>query len=162
MQVRPEGTEPGAIMVNAMVVGAAKATFDGPFSWRLEAIGKEGNHRSLVVHRIRTRTGATNRDEWYPTAHLGWRADFTRTDRAGETRAIYQIPGLLKVKPREDGALVVDVDLTVSSHAAEVRKTVRFTMKPAEGRRDEFVFIPAEIVENLGKPLAEQDSHGWD
>ncbi len=163
MQVKPEGTEGGSYALSAMVVSAAVATFDGPFRWRLEATGEMGKQESLVVHRIRTVTGKTKRDEWYPVAHLGKRADFTR--RKGETgaiRAVYPIPGLLQVKPLEDGALDVYVDLTVVSKGRSERKLVQFRMDPADKRQDEFIFVPTEIVQSIGKSPADWEDTGWD
>jgi hypothetical protein len=163
MQVKPEGTAPGSVAVSAMVVGAAIATFDGPFRWRLEATGEAGREESLVVHRIRTRTTKTNRDEWYPAEKLGQRVEFTRPESSGGgTRAVYPVPGLLMVMPLEDGALDVDVDLSLVTAGKKVRRTVRFRMEPTSKRADEFVFIPTEIVESLGKSAAEWDDQGWD
>ncbi len=163
MQVKPEGTAGGSYALSAMVVSAAVATLDGPFRWRLEATGEMGRQETLAVHRIRTVTSKTRRDEWYPTAHLGKRADFTRPKGAtGGTRAVYPIPGLLKVKPLEDGALDVYVDLTVVSAGRRERKLVHFRMDPSEKRQDEFIFVPTEIVRSIGKPLEEQDEANWD
>lgn len=163
MQVKPEGTAPGAIAVSAMVVGGAMATFDGPFRWRLEATGEPGKQEYLVVHRIRTRTAKTHRDEWYPADKLGKRADFTRSaGSSAATRAVYPVPGLLMVMPLEDGALEVDVDLTLASAGQKLRKMVKFRMEPASKRADEFVFIPTEIVESIGKPVSDWDDQGWD
>ncbi|RPJ35201.1 MAG: hypothetical protein EHM17_03465 [Verrucomicrobiaceae bacterium] len=163
MQVKPEGTAGGSYALSAMVVGAAVATFDGPFRWRLEATGEAGRHESLVVHRIHTRTGKTKRDEWYPREHLGYRHDFkTVKNQAGTARAVYPIPGLLVVKPLEDGNLEVTVDLTVTADGSSERKLVLFRMDPAEKRQDEFIFLPAEIVQNIGKSAEEWDDQGWD
>lgn len=163
MQVKPEGTEGGSYVFSAMVVTAAAATFDGPFRWRIEATGTAGDHESLVVHRIHTRTGKTRRDEWYPASHLGRRAAFRpQASAPGTARAVYEIPGLLVVKPREDGNLEITVDLTVRARGQAERKIVRFRMDPAEGRQDEFVFLPAEIVSSFGKSAEEWDEHGWD
>jgi hypothetical protein len=163
MQVRPEGTDGGTYAMSAMVVSAAVATLDGPFRWRLEAIGKSGEHRSLVVHRIHLRTAKSRRDEWFPAAELGKRADFREAkDVAGQSRAVYPIPGLLVVKPREDGSLETTVDLSVSTRERTERKRVRFRMDPSEKRQDEFIFLPAEIVSQLGKPVENWDDSGWD
>lgn len=163
MQVRPEGTDGGSYALSAMVVSTAVATFDGPFSWRLEALGKPGVHRSMEIHRIRTRTSVTKRDEWYPERYLDLRCDFKPlADSPGVARALYPIPGLLVVKPREDGVLEVWVDLTVRTSSRSERKSVRFRMEPAQGRRDEFIFIPTEIAENIGKEPADLDDSGWD
>lgn len=163
MQVKPEGTEPGAFSVSAMVVSAAVATMTGPFRWRLEAIGETGKQEYLVVHRIRTKTSKTHRDEWYPAQHLGKRADFTSLkDQPGRTRALYPIPGLLKVTPGEDGALDVSVDLTVVTSGRRERKLVNFRMDPSDKRQDEFIFVPTEIVQSIGKSPADWDDYGWD
>jgi hypothetical protein len=162
MQVRPEGTEDGAYAFSAMVVSAAVATFDGPFRWRIEAIGRSGTHDRLIVHRIRTRTAVTQRDEWFPTRELGKYASFKDVGE-GVARAVYPIPGLLQVKPREDGALTLDVDASViDGRGRSQRKMLRFSMNPAQGRADEFVFIPTEIVSSIGKSAAEWDDKGWD
>ena len=163
MQVKPEGTDGGSYALSAMVVSAAMATFDGPFSWRLEAMGRAGEHRSLVIHRIHTRTGKTRRDEWYPTVHLGKRAAFKEIrNHPGVARAVYPIPGVLAVKPREDGALEITVDLSISSQGRNERKTVRFRMDPSEKRQDEFIFVPTEIIKNIGKSPDEWEDPGWD
>lgn len=163
MQVKPEGTDGGSYSVSAIVVSAAVATFDGPFRWRVEATGEIGKQESLVIHRIRTRTSKTKRDEWYPADHLGKRADFNRPKGAtGPTRATYEIPGLLVVKPREDGALEVSVDLTVTTNGRRERKTVVFKMDPSQKRQDEFIFVPTEIVNSIGKSPADWEESGWD
>ena len=163
MQVKPEGTDGGTYALSAMVVSAAIATFDGPFRWRIEATGETGRQEYLVVHRIRTRTAKTHREEWYPTDHLGMRVDFKASKgEAGITRAIYPIPGLLQVKPRVDGALEILVDLTVVTNARGGRKLVSFRMDPSQKRQDEFIFLPTEIVKSIGQSPADWDESGWD
>jgi hypothetical protein len=163
MQVKPEGTDGGTYAMTAMVVSAAVATFDGPFRWRLEAIGIPGSHESVVVHRIHTRTGKTKRDEWYPTKHLGKRADFRPIkDQPQKSRAIYPIPGLLVVKPREDGDLSLTVDLSVIREGRSERKLVRFRMDPSQSRQDEFMFLPVEIAKSIGTSPADWEDPGWD
>lgn len=161
MQVKPEGSDGGSYALSAMVVSAAVATFDGPFRWRLEATGQTGKQESLIVHRIHTRTGKTKRDEWYPREHLGKRADFKSSEGAS-SRAIYPIPGLLVVKPRDDGDLAVTVDLTVRADGRSERRLVRFRMDPSQKRQDEFIFLPAEIVSSIGKSPEEWEDPGWD
>lgn len=163
MQVKPQGTDGGSYALSAMVVSAAVATMDGPFSWRLEATGEAGRQESLVIHRIHTRTSKSKRDEWYPSQHLGRRADFKTIKGAPATsRAVYPIPGLLVVKPREDGNLEVTVDLTVKANGRGERKLVRFRMDPSQKRQDEFIFLPAEIVRSIGKSPEEWEDPGWD
>ncbi|MEY3897551.1 MAG: hypothetical protein RLZZ214_3072 [Verrucomicrobiota bacterium] len=163
MQVKPEGTDGANFAFSAMVVSAAVATLDGPFRWRIEATGEIGKQDYLVVHRIRTRTAKTRRDEWYPAALLGKKADFKRPRGAtGATRAVYPIPGRLEVKPRVDGALEVFVDLTVVTAGRRERKLVKFRMDPSQTRQDEFIFVPTEIISSFGKSPADWDDAGWD
>ncbi len=163
MQVKPEGTENGSYTLSAMVVSASVATFDGPFRWRLEATGETGRQESLVVHRVRTRTAKTKRDEWYPADHLGQRVDFKpSTGSSSTTHAAYPVPGLLLVKPHTDGALEVFVDLTVTTRGHGERKLVCFRMVPSQKRQDEFIFLPTEIVKSIGKSTADWDESGWD
>jgi hypothetical protein len=163
MQVKPEGTDGGSYALSAMVVTAAIATFDGPFRWRIEALGQAGSHESIVIHRIHLRTGKTKRDEWYPTAHLGRRADFRLLpgDPAA-ARAYYPIPGLLVVKPREDGDLAVTVDLSVTRSGKSERRLIRFRMDPSQQRQDEFIFLPVEIAKSIGTSPADWEEPGWD
>jgi len=163
MQVRPEGTDGGSYAMSAMVVSAVVATMDGPFRWRIEATGEPGKQESLVIHRIHTRTTKTKRDEWYPKSHLGKRADFrVRKNETGPARATYEIPGLLVVKPREDGVMEIFVDLTVTTLGKSERKLVLFRMDPSQTRQDEFIFLPTEIVKGLGKSPADWNETGWD
>jgi hypothetical protein len=163
MQVKPEGTENGSFVLSAMVVSAAFATLEGPFRLRIEATGEKDQQTALVLHRFRTRTGKSKRDEWYPAAHLGKQANFKLA--AGEsrvTRAVYPIPGLLKVKSKEDGPLEFFVDLTVTAKGRNERKLVRFKMDPSQKRQDEFIFLPTEIINNIGKSPDEWVETGWD
>jgi hypothetical protein len=163
MQVKPEGTDGGSYAMSAMVVSAVVATMDGPFRWRIEATGEVGKQESLVIHRIRTRTTKTKRDEWYPKSHLGKRADFkVAKGEAGPARATYEIPGLLVVKPREDGVMEIFVDLTVTTLGKRERKLVLFRMDPSQTRQDEFIFLPTEIVKGFGKSPADWNEAGWD
>ena len=115
--------------------------------------GRSGEQESLVVHRIHTRTGKTKRDEWYPASFLEQARGFQAAERPipPARGRVYPIPGLLVVKPREDGDLEVTVDLTVTADGRSQRKIVRFRMDPSEGGSDEFIFLPAEIVNNIGK-----------
>lgn len=163
LQLKPEGTSGGNFSVSAMVVGATVATLDGPFRWRIEASDDSGKLEYLVVHRLRTRTAKTGRDESYPAEHLGMRADFTKARGApGPTRAIYEMPGLLQVKPREDGPLEITADLSVTGQGRTVRKQVRFRLSPSETRQDEWIFIPSEIVKSFGEKPDDWRDQGWE
>lgn len=163
LQLKPEGTRSGAYALTAMVYSAAVVQLDGPFRWRMEATGKLGQQEQLVLHRLRTKTSKTKRDEWYPVERLGNRVDFVRkkgTD--GEVRAVYNIPGLLVVKPDEDGELEVLADLTVVAAKKSVRKTVRFKLEPSKKKQNEFIFVPIEIVKGIGQSPEDWGESDWD
>lgn len=163
LRVKPEGTAGGSFMLGAMVVAGGVATLDGPFRWRIEAVGAAGRHESLVVHRLRTRTAATGRDEWYPVKHLGRRVAFQPLrSEPGQARAVFEIPGTLQVKPRVDGALRIVADLSVTAAGRTRRALVAFRLDPAEKRADQFVFLPAEIVRSFGDDPAGGSDEGWD
>ena len=66
------------------------------------------------------------------------------------------------MKPREDGALEVLADVTVRAGGKNERQVVKFRLDPSKGRRDEFIFLPSEIVKNIGKPLEDWEDPGWD
>jgi hypothetical protein len=164
LRVKPEGTSGGSYAISAMVVGVGIANLDGPFRWRIEAEGKEGIHEAIYVQRIRTVTKLTKRDEWFPEKWLGERVNFTRKQdyEAGVVKAVFDIPGRLEVLPKEDGALDVLVDLIVSTKVGQVRKVVKFRLDPARRKDNEMIFLPAEIVSSIGKPVSEWEEKGWD
>jgi hypothetical protein len=163
LRVKPEGSSGGSFVMSAMVVSGGMATLDGPFRWRVEATGEPGKQESLVIHRLRTKTALTKQDEWYPAGKLLGSAEFrVLKDEPGRTRAVYEIPGLLQVKPREDGALEVFADLSVKAGGRWERKMVRFRLDPAVKRENEFLFLPAEIVKSIGEDPADWQNSGWD
>lgn len=164
MQVKPEGTSGGSYALSAMVVGVGVANLDGPFSWRIEAVGKEGVHEAMYVQRIRTVTAITKRDERFPERWLGERTDFLRKKSypAGEVRAVFDIPAKLDVKPSVDGALDIIADVTITSKGRRVGRTVKFHLDPSSKKDREVIFIPAEIVSGIGKPMSEWEETGWD
>lgn len=159
---RPEGTRPGATMLSAMVVGGGWATFDGPFQCRIEAHGKQGLHQSLIVHRIRTRTETTKRDEWFPAKYLGEKVAFKPQSDGKQARARYLMPGLLEVKPEEDGGLTMWVDLTIVRATDRVRRTVQFRYDPTHKKHNELVFLPVEVATSIGKDFDDMEDSMWD
>lgn len=164
MQVKPEGTSGGSYALSAMVVGVGVANLDGPFRWRIEAKGKEGVHEALYVTRIRTKTSVTKRDEVYPERWLGEKIPFTKKQsyQAGVVKAVFEIPGRLEVKPKEDGALEVLADVTIQANGKRVGKRVKFLLDPTSKDDREVIFLPAEIVSSIGKPISEWEEEGWD
>ena len=164
MQVKPEGTSGGSYALSAMVVGVGVANLDGPFRWRIEAVGKEGVHETMYVQRLRTVTSITKRDEWFPERWLGERTDFLRKKSypPGEVRAVFDIPAKLDVKPSVDGALDVFAEVMIVAKGSRTSKAVKFHLDPAKKQDREVIFIPAEIVSSIGKPMSEWEEKGWD
>lgn len=164
MSVKPEGTSGGSYALSAMVVGVAVANLDGPFRWRIEAEGKEGVHQAMYVQRLRTVTSTTKRDEWFPEKWLGDKVPFARKKAyaPGVVKAVFDVPGYLAVKPKEDGALDVFADVIIEANGRRERKVVKFRLDPAEKKQSETIFLPAEIVTSIGKPMSEWEEKGWD
>jgi hypothetical protein len=164
MSVKPEGTSSGSYSVSAVVVGVAVANLDGPFRWRIEAEGKEGVHQAMYVQRLRTMTALTKRDEWFPEKWLGDRVAFARKGSyaPGVVKAVFDVPALLDVKPKEDGALEVCADVIIEANGRRERKVVKFRLEPAERKESETIFLHAEIVSSIGKPVSEWEEKGWD
>ena len=164
IEVRPEGTKGPNVALSAMVVGVGVANLDGPFRWRVSAVGAEGVHTGLYVNAIRTVTSKSNQEEWYPKEYLGGRTPFTKKKRYedGEVRAEFEIPGKLVVKPSEDGYLDIYVDLTVESKSGRVRKVVKYRLDPTKKKENQTIFVPTEIITHIGKPMSEWEENGWD
>lgn len=163
MQVSPQGTANGSMAFSAMVVSTAVATMEGPFRWRVEAVGTPGVHRSVIVHRLHTTTEKSKRSGWYPVDHLNQRADFrVSKDQPSVARARYEIPGLLKVTSATDGKLTILADITVTSTQRRERKLVRFHLDPLQKRADEFIFLPVEIVKSIGTDWEDMEDPNWD
>jgi len=163
MQVKPEGESGGSYALSAMVVSAAAGTMDGPFRWRFTATGVSGEHERLIVHRIETRTSKSKRHEAYPMEKLGSYAEFRpiKSDPA-HSRARFEVPGLLLVKPREDGALDVRALVSIVARGRRESRWLAFHMDPTRKDQREFVFFPAEIVKGIGTNPADWDDPAWD
>ena len=163
LQVNPQGAEDGAISLNAMVLSTSIATMEGPFHWRIEAVGQPNIHRDITLHRIHTSTEKSKRHEWYPSGKLPIRSEFRPLrDVPESTRAVCQIPGLLQVKSHEDGKLRIRADVTVTTIQGSERKMLSFLLDPTQKRADEFIFLPVEIVRSFGQSWDEMDDQAWD
>lgn len=144
--VKPMGGKSG-LSLSAMVYMAGSATLDGPFIWRIEAEGKEGEHESIVVHRVKVITSKTGRSEWYPRQQLGYLTAFKPYKKEpGKVYAVFQIPGRLKVYPREDGDITILADVSVTSTRGTRRRQVKFELKANTTKDVEFISLPAEIA----------------
>ncbi len=155
--VKPNGGK-GGFSFSAMVYMAGAATLDGPFLWRIEAEGQQGVQSRMIVHRLRVDTSKTKRSEWFPPQELGRFALFKPVPKSESISfANYQIPGQLKVMPREDGDITITADVSVVSATKTERKIVRFQMSSAKTSDTEFLFVPGEIVKSFG----EKDPTQW-
>jgi len=151
--VKPMGGK-GGFSFSALVYLAGSATLDGPFIWRVIAEGVEDEHVNMVVHRVKVTTSKTKRSEWYPAEHLGYKQVFKSYKREpGKAYANFQIPGRLKVYPREDGDITMLADVSVTSKSRIERKLVKFDMTADSIKDVEFINLPAEIVKGKD-PLA--------
>ena len=154
--VKPEGGK-GGFSVSAMIYFAGGATLDGPFRWRIEAEGKEGVHTSLTLHRVKVITSKTKRNEWYPSKYLGKAALFKPFKKEpGKVFANFEIPGKLKVYPREDGDITILADISATTLQRTERKMVSFLMASETQKNTEFISLPAEIISNSRK-----DPRAW-
>lgn len=142
----------GGFAVSAMVYMAGAAKLEGPFLWRVQAKGVEGNHETLTVHRVKVVTEKTKRSEWFPTKYLNKPQDFTPYKKTpGVTYAYFQMPGELKIMPKKDGNISVFVDLSIKSKTQTKRKSVSFKLSPSTTSDTEFIFIPTEIIDGFSK-----------
>lgn len=158
--VKPAGGKAG-VSLSAMVYNAGFGETDGPFHWRIEAVGQEGLHQSLTVHDLRVATQETGRAEPYPKKWLNVPAPFEPMKgraQAGKVFAKYQLPGKLEVFPERDGNITLVADISIRTTAATVRRKMTFEMKPSIARDTQNIFVPTEIVKSFGK----DDPTEWD
>jgi hypothetical protein len=151
--LKPMGGKAG-FALSAMVVAAGTGTLDGPFLWRVEAEGREGVHEYLRVNKIRVSTETTKRDEWYPRSNLGVNAKFKKIPgEKGKTFAQYQIPGKLTVMPREDGKVIIHLNVSVKAKDQLKTQWIKFALEPETKWKTDTLFIPTEIVKSVrGNP----------
>lgn len=153
----PNGGQ-GGFSVSAMVYMAGAAKLEGPFLWRVQAKGIENVHESLTVHRVKVETETTKRSEWFPTKYLNKVQKFTPYKKTpGVSYAYFQMPGELKVIPKEDGLVTLLVDLSIKTTSKTERKSVVFKMSPSKTSDTEFIFIPTEIIDSMS-----DDPREWD
>ncbi len=142
----------GGFAFSAMIYMAGSAKLEGPFLWRIQAKGVEGEHETLTVHRVKVVTEKTKRSEWFPANYLNKAQNFTPYKKTpGVTYAYFQMPGELKVIPKDDGEISVLVDLSIKSKNKTERKALSFKLSPSTTKEKEFIFIPTEIIESFSK-----------
>ena len=144
----------GGIAFSAMIVAAGTGTLDGPFIWRVEAEGKEGEQEWLRLNQARVTTEATKRSEPFPKSYLGQRSKFVPIPgEEGKTFAKFQLPGKLQVFPRDDGKIKIHLNVSVHAKGRTETKWVLFEMEPESKWTNETIFFPTEIVKNFrGNP----------
>lgn len=148
---RPNGGN-GGFSFSAMVYMAGATKLEGPFLWRIQAVGKKGMHQSMQIHRVQVETEKTKREEWFPAVHLNKKVPFRPFKKTPEKNyAYFQLPGELKVNPQKDGKVTLTVDLTVTSNAKTERRLLRFRLIPSKKNEWEFIFLPTEISNSFHK-----------
>ena len=141
-----------------MIYMAGSATLDGPFIWRVEAEGKKDLHLHMLVHRVKVITSKTKRSEWYPEEHLGYQTPFEASEKEpNRVFAVFQIPGKLKVYPREDGDITILADVSVTSKKGVGRNLVKFNLMAETTKDVEFISLPSEIVKG-----SSEDPRDWE
>jgi len=154
--VKPMGGKSG-FSLSAMIYMAGSATLDGPFIWRFEAEGLEGQHQSMIVHRVKVVTSKTKRSDWYPQKHLGYLTPFEPVKgEPGVVYAVFQIPGKLKVYPRDDGDITIFADISITSKDGKKRSLVKFNLAAETTKDVEFISIPSEIIKG-----SDEDPRDW-
>jgi hypothetical protein len=142
---------------SAMIYMAGSATLDGPFAWRVEAEGEKGQHQFMIVHRAKVLTSKTKRSDWYPEEHLGYQTNFKPSKKEpGKVFAVFQIPGKLKVYPREDGDITVLADVSITSTKGTGRNLVKFHLAAETTKDVEFISLPSEIIKG-----SSEDPRDW-
>ncbi len=147
---------------SALIVNIGAGSTDGPFIWRIEANGKEGDQAKLWVNSIHVATTTTNRSENYDPKLLKGKADFKPLrgkKNAGLTFANYQVFGELLVYPKKDGEITVTANVSVENSSGKVEtKTIVFKLNPESSNDYENIFIPTEIINSFGQ----EDPTEWE
>lgn len=147
--LKPMGGSSG-LAVSAMFFSTGTGTLDGPFIWRIEAEGVEGEHEWIRVNQIRVTTEKTKRSEPFPRSRLGVKDKFVPLPREeGKSFAKSQIPGKLTVFPRKDGKIKIHVNVSVRSSGRTETKWLLFELLPESKWKNESVFLPSEIVRSF-------------
>lgn len=156
-EVKPMGGKPG-FSVSAMVYMAGSASLEGPFKWRVQAIGKQGVHQYMHIHSVSMRTAHTKRHNSFPRSQLPSSIPFVSYKKTpGVVYAVHQFPGLLEVYPQTDGPVTVTINVSIRSHAQSERKIITGVLKPTQQSETEFLFIPTEIAQSFGQ----RDPRSW-
>jgi hypothetical protein len=155
--LKPMGGGAG-ISVSAMVLSTGSGSLDGPFVWRIEAEGQKGIHEWLRVNEVRVTTEKTKRSEPFPKSYLGRQAKFASLPKEpGRSFAKYRMPGKLTVFPRQDGKIMIHVNVSVRADGKTVTKWIRFDLEPESRWKNEMMFLPAEIVKGFRENPREWD-----
>lgn len=144
----------GGFALSAMIYAAGTGSLDGPFRWRVEAEGTEGEHEWLRVNQVRVSTETTKRKESYPRNLLGSKAKFLPIPgEKGKSFAKFEIPGKLTAFPRKDGRTKIHLNVSIRSKGLTKSRWILFTMVPESKWKTDTIFLPVEIVKSFqGNP----------
>lgn len=138
--------------LSAMVVSAAVGSTDGPFRWRVEAVGQEGVQEWLRVDSVQVATVKTKRREVFPKSLLGQKVPFVPlADKEKTSFAQFELPGKLTVKPEEDGEMTIKIKATVGTKNRTQSQLMTFVLNPRTKWKGETLFVPVELVKSFKK-----------
>ena len=144
----PRGSEAGMTM-NAMVVGGATITENGPYQLRLHGFGRKGEAQWFRVTRfVLSVPGRLNA----PMEKRGFegKAEFEATQNGDITRAslLFGTKVYINTEHR-DKEVVIEADIEVFGRRGLQRGTIRIPLRQSKTSRGESYFIPAEIVKSF-------------
>ena len=152
--VKPMGGK-GYGSLSALVIAIGAGSTDGPFIWRVEGEGQEGDQSYLWVNNINVETANTNRNEPYDKKFLNFKSEFKPQKgkkNAGKTFANHQIHGELLVYPKVDGEITITASVSVKNNDGKIEtKTIVFKLAPNSSNEFESIFLPTEIINSFGK-----------
>ncbi len=137
-----------ALTFSAMVYGFAAGTRMGPYEFQLCAIGREGVHREIRIHRVRYEID--NGKVWQePGLELALVKPFEPTYRKGLVQAFWKSTGLLPFDFDHVERVTVEIDLSVVDQGGLERRTLRLPFQRSTLRDTEFVMAGVEIFQRI-------------
>jgi len=152
----PQGGNTG-LSLSAMVYFAASFKTEGPYQVVVAAQGREDLHQWLEIKSIRFRT-ASGKSNHVPASAFKEAIFFEPTSVAGTVQAVYRSPIEFTPDWEQDGAVTVEVDLSIADSNRQFPGRIRQTFTPQNLTKTEFVNVIAEI----GRALTGNRKQGED
>ncbi|MFV0338760.1 MAG: hypothetical protein ACK5LK_11035 [Chthoniobacterales bacterium] len=158
-EMMPEGA--GAVFsASAMVIGGGSAKVFGPYRFRMTAFGRKGEHLMLRVYALRFRS-ATGRKIYLGMDQLAGAPLFVQGEYRDEVQSVYEVRGVIKWKPEEQGTLYGEADVEVTTIHGIEKSTVKFVFDPLDKVRVDAVNVPWEIKRSIWKDRREHPITAW-